>query len=96
MQPYIFPYIAYWSLMNYVDKYVVFDDVNYINRGWVDRNRILINGEVKYFNLPIIGKSQNRKINTLLVNRDQKTLEKTIRKVEFAYKKSPFFESLHQ
>ena len=48
MQPYFFPYIGYWQLINIVDKYVVFDDVNYINRGWINRNRILFNGEPKY------------------------------------------------
>ena len=35
MQPYLFPYIGYWQLLNGVDCFVVFDDVNYINRGWI-------------------------------------------------------------
>ena len=62
MQPYFVPYIGYWQLMNAVDKYVIYDDVNYINRGWINRNRIVVNGEIKYFNVPIIGASQNKKL----------------------------------
>ncbi len=55
MQPYYVPYIGYWQLMNAVDKYVIYDDVNYIKCGWINRNRILINGEPAYFHLPIMG-----------------------------------------
>ena len=47
MQPYFMPYIGYFQLMKAVDKYVVYDDVNYIKGGWVNRNHILINGEKK-------------------------------------------------
>ena len=43
MQPYFMPYIGYFQLMATVDKFVLLDDVNYINRGWINRNRICIN-----------------------------------------------------
>jgi len=43
MQPYFVTYIGYWQLMNLVDKYVIYDDVNFIKRGWINRNRILVN-----------------------------------------------------
>ena len=46
MQPYFLPYLGYWQLMNAVDTYVVYDDVNYIKRGWINRNRILMNGHI--------------------------------------------------
>ena len=39
MQPYFFPYIGYWQLMNAVDRYVIYDDVNFIKGGWINRNR---------------------------------------------------------
>ena len=41
MQPYLFPYIGYFQLINYVDSFVLFDDIQFINKGWVNRNRIL-------------------------------------------------------
>lgn len=94
MQPYFMPYIGYWQLMNYVDKYVIFDDVNYINRGWIDRNRILINKQAQYIGLPVVGKSQNKLINEINVNTDKKLIEKVIKTVELSYKKSKYFEDV--
>lgn len=94
MQPYFFPYIGYWQLMNYVDCYVIFDDVNYINRGWINRNRILINGEIKYINLPIVDKSQNKLINELHVSEDIDLKRKLLKKIEFAYKKTSNFKTI--
>ena len=51
MQPYFFPYIGYWQLVNAVDKFVIYDDVNFVRRGWMTRNKILNNGISSYFNL---------------------------------------------
>ncbi len=95
MQPYFVPYIGYWQLMNAVDKYVVYDDVNYINRGWINRNRIVVNGEIKYFNVPIIGASQNKKINEIYINHDKRQIDKNLRMLELSYKKAPFFETVY-
>lgn len=57
--------------MHAVDTYVIFDDVNYINRGWINRNRILFNGQPWYFNLPMCGASQNKKINEIAVEKEE-------------------------
>ena len=95
MQPYFVPYIGYWQLMNAVDKYVIYDDVNYINRGWINRNRIVVNGEIKYFNVPIIGASQNKKINEIYINNDKRQIDKNLRMLELSYKKAPFFEPVY-
>ena len=80
MQPYFFPYIGYWQLMDVVDVYVVYDDVNYINRGWINRNKILINGQPEYFRLPLLGASQNKLINEINVNHDAKLLKKAYKR----------------
>ena len=53
MQPYLFPYMGYWQLMKAVDRFVIYDDVNYIKGGWINRNRILVNGEPAYFTIPL-------------------------------------------
>ena len=42
MQPYFLPYIGYWQLLNAVDTYILYDEVNYINRGWINRNSMVI------------------------------------------------------
>lgn len=95
MQPYFFPYIGYWQLMNAVDKYVIYDDVNFIKGGWINRNRILVNGEVKYVNVPMIGASPNKLINEVGVNPSEKEINKTLRQIEAAYKKAPFFDTVY-
>lgn len=95
MQPYFVPYIGYWQLLNAVDKYVIYDDVNYINRGWINRNRILINHQPKYFNIPMLGASQNKFINEISVNNDEKLIEKNLKVVKGAYSKAPYFEECY-
>lgn len=94
MQPYFLPYIGYWQLMNAVDRYVVYDDVNYINRGWINRNRILIRGNPAYFNLPMSGASQNKLIREIGVDHESRILEKNLKTVEMAYKKAPCFDAV--
>lgn len=41
MQPYFFPYIGYFSLMEYADEFILFDTAQYDRKGWMNRNRIL-------------------------------------------------------
>ena len=65
MQPYFLPYIGYWQLLAAVDKFIVLDDVAFIPRGWIHRNRILVNGTPYLFTLPVSGSSQNRLINEI-------------------------------
>ena len=76
MQPYFFPYIGYWQLMNAVDQYVVYDDVNFIKGGWINRNRILIGNEVKYYNVQMVGAGSYKKINQIYVEHKKEILEK--------------------
>ena len=94
MQPYFFPYMGYWQLLNEVDKYVIFDDVNFINRGWINRNRILVEGVPKYFNISMVGASQNKKINEIQIDLNPKLVKKKMRTIEYAYKKAPYFEQV--
>lgn len=96
MQPYFFPYIGYWQLMNAVDKYVVYDDVNYIKGGWINRNRVLVNGQPHYINLPMIGASPNKIINEIGVNCDPLPKQKTLRLLEQSYHKAPFFPETYE
>jgi len=88
MQPYLFPYIGYWQLINAVDIFVIYDDVNYIQRGYINRNNILVNGKKYTFTLELIGASQNKKINEINVGNNQ---YKLLRTIEFSYKKAPYF-----
>ena len=95
MQPYFFPYIGYWQLLNAVDRYVIYDDVNYIKGGWINRNRIINNGEVKYFNLQMVGASSNKHINEIGVCTDRSVIEKNLRILEASYKKALHFDEAY-
>ena len=91
MQPYFFPYIGYWQLMDAVDCFVIYDDVNYIKQGWINRNKIQVDGSERYFHISICKASQNKKINQLNVDTDIRERKKTIRTIELAYKNAPNF-----
>ena len=68
MQPYFFPYIGYFQLLNMVDKYVVYDYACFANIKWGIRNRILINGAPGYFRVKTQKTSQNKKFNEINVS----------------------------
>jgi len=94
MQPYYFPYIGYWQLINAVDRYVIYDDVNYITRGWINRNYILMNGEKKLINLQMLNPSQNKLINETRIAGDAIYNKKLLKTIETCYKKAPYYEEV--
>jgi hypothetical protein len=91
MQPYFFPYIGYFQLINTADKFVILDDVNYISRGWINRNNILVNGKKTLFTLPVLKASQNKLIKEIEISIDKKWKRKFSKTIEMTYKKAPFF-----
>lgn len=94
MQPYFFPYIGYWQLINAVDKFVIYDDVSFINRGWINRNRILYRDQVRYLNVYLKKASQNKRINEIEVS-DRRENVKSLSLLQDAYKKAPYFEAVY-
>lgn len=94
MQPYFFPYLGYWQTLNAVDKYVIYDDVNYIKNGWINRNNILLNGQKHLITLPLDGASPFLPINQIKITSKIKEKEKILKTLEMAYKKAPYFNSV--
>ena len=91
MQPYLFPYIGYFQLMNAVDKFVILDDVNFVKRGWINRNRILVNGKAHLFTIPLKGASQNKNIKDIQISDEENRRDKLLKTIKLNYKKAPFF-----
>jgi hypothetical protein len=91
MHPYFFPYIGYWQLIHAVDRFVIYDDVNYIKRGWINRNRILINGKPVFITAPLRQASQNKRICDLSLQLSPVWRDKLVRSVEITYGKAPCF-----
>lgn len=92
MQPYVFPYLGYFQLINKVDKFVFLDDVNFIKKGWINRNNILLNGKASLLNIPVSKASQNELIMNLFVSEDAKWRSKLLTSLSHAYKKAPMYE----
>ncbi len=91
MQPYFLPYIGYWQLMNYVDQYVIYDNIKYTKKGWINRNRFLQNSTDALFTLPL--KSGSDRLN--IVEReiaDVYDARKLLKVFHQAYKKAPYFD----
>ena len=91
-QPYFFPYIGYFQLLSKADKTVFLDDVNFIKKGWVNRNRILVGGETKFFTAPVLRASQNIKINNTFVDNNTKWKNKFTQTLTHSYSRAPFFK----
>jgi len=94
MQPYFLPYIGYFQLLNAVDKFVLYDDVNFINRGWINRNNMLIGGKSHLFTLPLANASQNRLIYDVQLVEDVSGRKKLLKTIQQAYQKAPYFQAV--
>lgn len=88
MQPYLFPYIGYFQLIKAADQYVVYDDVQFIKGGWINRNNILINGRKALLTFPLSGASANKKINEIKILK--MGLQKNLKTISMAYSKAPY------
>ncbi len=96
MQPYFLPYIGYFQLMASVDKFIVYDDVNYINRGWINRNRLLLNGAAHTFTIPLIAASQNKLICEIELVGQNSWRDKLMRTIRQSYKQAPCYTSVSE
>lgn len=91
-QPYFFPYIGYWQLINISDIYVISDSMQYIKQGYINRNNMLINGRRHLFTLEVLGAHRRSLINEVKVGRNSGKLLKTIFR---AYRKAPYFDEVY-
>jgi hypothetical protein len=63
MQPYLFPYLGYFQLLHATDAFVIHDDVQYIKGGWINRNRILVEGKEHLFTFGVRNDASHLPIN---------------------------------
>lgn len=94
MQPYFFPYIGYFQLINSVDEFIIYDNIKYTKKGWINRNRILSNGKDSLITLPIKKDSDFLDVVDRELPKDWgKERTKVINQIVNSYKKSPHFDS---
>lgn len=93
MQPYFLPYIGYFQLLNAVDKYVIYDNIQYTKKGWINRNRILQNGKDVLISIPLEKDSDYLDIRERRISGsfDKKKL---LNQIKESYRKAPYFEEV--
>ena len=99
MQPYFFPYIGYWQLIHAVDTFVLFDDIQFIRHGWINRNRVLKHGGGwQYITVPLRKHSRKELIKNIYSSpeKDWKTnILMQLAHYNYRYKnRAPFYETV--
>ena len=92
MQPYFFPYIGYWQLINAVDEFILFDDVQFIRHGWINRNRVLKSGGWAYITLPLKKHSRDTKIREIEISNGINLKNYVLTRLTYYKNKSPFYD----
>ena len=95
MQPYFFPYIGYFQLIANSDVFVIYDDVNFIKKGWINRNTILVNNSPYLFSMPLQNVSQNKLINEIFISDLDKWKMDLLKTISSSYKKAPFYQDVY-
>lgn len=95
MQAYFMPYIGYFQLIEVVDEFVIYDNIQYTKKGWINRNRILTGGTDKYITLPLKKDSDFLDIRERYLA-DTFDPEKLLRQIEAAYCKAPYFQQTYE
>jgi hypothetical protein len=90
MQPYFFPYIGYFQLIAAVDLFIVYDNIQYTKTGWINRNRLLRNGEAVKFSLPLKHASDFLDVRDRELAAEFKR-DKLLNQIKGAYQRAPYF-----
>lgn len=91
MQPYFFPYIGYFQLIQAVDQFIIYDNIQYTKKGWINRNRFLQNGKDELLTLPLKKNSDFLDIKDREITADFNK-EKLLNRLREAYRHAPHFE----
>jgi len=90
MQPYFFPYIGYFQLIAAVDMFIVYDNIKYTKKGWINRNRMLQNGKDEMFSLPLKSGSDYLDVCERELAADFNR-NKLLNQIKSAYRRAPYF-----
>lgn len=93
MQPYFFPYIGYISLIKNTDKFILFDVVQFIRHGWIERNRILKPSlGWQYIGVPLVKHERETLIKDIQINNAENWEDRLFAQLQHYKKKSPFYK----
>jgi hypothetical protein len=96
MQPYFFPYIGYFQLINAVDEFVIYDNIEFTKKGWINKNRILVNGTDVLVTLPLKKDSNFLHVNQrFLADNWEVERKKMLNRIRESYRKAPHFKETY-
>jgi hypothetical protein len=91
MQPYFLPYVGYFQLIGAADLFIVYDNIKYTKKGWINRNRFLRNGKEAVFSLPLKSDSDSLDVRDREIAADFQR-PKLLNKLREAYRSAPHFD----
>ena len=93
MQPYFMPYIGYFSLIKHTDLFILFDTVQFIRHGWIERNRVLKQNEGwQYVKVPLIkDNGRDTVIKDVRINNSENWKERMLSQLQHYKKTAPFY-----
>lgn len=95
MQPYFMPYLGYFQAIAAVDKYILYDQLTYIQSGWINKNRIRQrNMPVSNIVVPLVNKSSNTLIADTLIDNTKLWQKKILKSLQLGYGKSAYYHEI--
>ncbi|ULC60556.1 WbqC family protein [Flaviramulus sp. BrNp1-15] len=95
MQPYFFPYLGYFSLIDATDFWVVFDEVQFIRHGWVERNRVQnSDGGWQYIKVPLVKAPRQNLIKDTFIRFNENWESKILAQLTCYKKKAPYYNQV--
>jgi hypothetical protein len=94
MQPYLLPYIGYFQLIASSNLFIAYDDVQYIKGGWINRNRILVNGSPAWITLPVVKAGHRLAIKQRQYIEIENGTSRMLRRIEASYRAAPLFQEV--
>lgn len=96
MQPYFLPYLGYFQAISAVDKFILYENLSFIKKKWMNKNRILLkNGKVFSITVPLLKKSSNKIISEIKIDNSQQWKLKLLKAIYMNYKGSLFFDETY-
>jgi len=91
MQPYLFPYLGYFQLIARSHEFVLGDDLQYVKSSWINRNRILVNGQPKLVTFSLRNDDPYLPINRRWLSDDfEPHAERLLKTLAFSYARAPY------
>jgi hypothetical protein len=97
MQPYFMPYIGYFQLINSVDEFIIYDNIQYTKKGWINRNRILSNGSDQLITIPLKKDSDYLDVVRRELSESwERERSKILNRIKSSYCKAPYYTDVFQ